>query len=86
MSRRAIREIAPDFRVRFAQASIRATPDFIDTGEVLADHPCNRLEHDPEKWEPVFGKRSCSNKELERDDDSKKNHPALAPVEKGESI
>src|SRR6516162_3893650 len=36
------------------------------------------LEHDPEKWEPVFGKRSCSNKELERDDDSKKNHPALA--------
>jgi hypothetical protein len=35
------------------------------------------LEHDPEKWEPVFGKRSCSNKEVERDDDSKKNHPAL---------
>src|SRR5262249_51095571 len=31
----------------------------------------------PEKWEPVFGKRSCSNKELERDDDSRKNHPAL---------
>jgi hypothetical protein len=23
------------------------------------------VEHDPEKWEPVFGKRSCSNKELE---------------------
>src|SRR6516165_7964920 len=21
------------------------------------------LEHDPEKWEPVFGKRSCSDKE-----------------------
>src|SRR5215831_3405896 len=35
------------------------------------------LEHDPEKWEPVFGKRSCSNKELERDDDSKRHHPAL---------
>jgi hypothetical protein len=35
------------------------------------------LEHDPEKWEPVFGKRLCSNKALERDD-SKKNHPALA--------
>ena len=33
-------------------------------------------EHDPEKWEPVFGKRSCSNKELERGDDSKKHHPA----------
>ena len=36
------------------------------------------IEHDPEKWEPVFGKRSCSNKKLERDDDSKKGHPALA--------
>jgi hypothetical protein len=35
------------------------------------------LSHDPEKWEPVFGKRSCANKELERDDDSRKNHPAL---------
>jgi len=35
------------------------------------------LEHDPEKWEPVFGKRSCSNNKLERDDDSKKSHPAL---------
>jgi cytochrome b pre-mRNA-processing protein 3 len=35
------------------------------------------LEHDPEKWEPLFGKRSCSNKEVERDDDSKKNHLAL---------
>ena len=34
-------------------------------------------EHDPEKWVPVFGKRSCSNKEVERDDDSKKNHPVL---------
>jgi len=35
------------------------------------------LKHDPEKWEPVFGKRSCSNKDVERDDDSKKHHPAL---------
>src|SRR5262245_57317561 len=34
-------------------------------------------EHDPEKWAPVFGKRSCSSNELERDDDSKKSHPAL---------
>src|SRR5262249_45058664 len=33
---------------------------------------------DPEKWVPVFGKRSCSTKKLERDDDSKKSHPALA--------
>jgi hypothetical protein len=22
------------------------------------------LEHDPEQWEPVFGKRSCSSKRL----------------------
>src|SRR5262249_32616508 len=35
------------------------------------------LEHDPEKWVPVFGKRSCSTKRLERDDDSSKSHPAL---------
>src|SRR5256885_6736356 len=38
------------------------------------------LEHDPEKWIPVFGKRSCSANKLERDDDSKKSHPALAVV------
>src|SRR5262249_15047121 len=37
------------------------------------------LEHDPEKWVPVFGKRSCSTKKLERDDDSNKSHPALLP-------
>src|SRR5260370_42019357 len=36
------------------------------------------LKHDPEKWVPVFRKRSCSNKKIERDDDSKKSHPALA--------
>src|SRR6516225_7221607 len=40
--------------------------------------PPYSLQHDPEKWEPVFGERSCSNKEVERDDDSTKNHPALA--------
>src|SRR6266700_75978 len=28
------------------------------------------LEHDPEKWEPVFGKRSCSNKKLGHNLDS----------------
>src|SRR5438105_13336481 len=36
------------------------------------------LEHDPEKWVPVFRKRSCSNKKIERDDDSKKSRHALA--------
>src|SRR5882672_12623078 len=38
-------------------------------------------------WVPVFprdkreafARRSCSNKKMERDDDSKKDHPALAP-------
>jgi hypothetical protein len=35
------------------------------------------LEHDPEKWIPVFGRRSCSTNKLERDHDSKKRHPAL---------
>src|SRR3981189_2407056 len=38
----------------------------------------------PDGWEPVFRKdkreafarRSCSNKKIERDDDSKKSHPA----------
>jgi G3E family GTPase len=35
------------------------------------------LEHDPEKWIPVFGKRSCSSNNLERDGDSKKRNPAL---------
>ncbi|MBZ9989164.1 hypothetical protein LB572_18870 [Mesorhizobium sp. BH1-1-5] len=29
-------------------------------------------QHDPEKWEPVFGARSCSSKELDRDGDSTK--------------
>src|SRR5204863_7095208 len=36
------------------------------------------VEHDPEKWIPGFRKRSCSNNNLERDDDSKKSHHALA--------
>jgi NitT/TauT family transport system substrate-binding protein len=36
------------------------------------------LEHVPQKWEPVLRKRTCSNKVIERDDDSKKSHPALA--------
>jgi peptidoglycan/LPS O-acetylase OafA/YrhL len=36
------------------------------------------LEHVPQKWEPVLRKRTCSNKEIEQDDDSKKSHPALS--------
>jgi hypothetical protein len=42
-------------------------------------------KHDPEKWVPVFprdkrkafARRSCSNKKIEWDDDSKKSRPAL---------
>src|SRR5882757_1361182 len=56
-------------------------------------------EHDPEKacpaldagWVPVFppdkreafARRSCSNKKIERDDDSKKSHPALGTYHAG---
>jgi hypothetical protein len=49
-------------------------------GRLRRDRPERRcsLKHDPEKWEPLFGRRSCSNEKLERDDDSKKGHPALA--------
>src|SRR5262245_8195186 len=43
------------------------------------------LQHDPEKWIPVFGKAcprarpegSCPNNKVERDDDSNKSHLAL---------
>src|SRR5262249_24125830 len=38
-----------------------------------------RIEHDPEKWEPVFGKDHAATSKMERDDDSKKNH--LAPAD-----
>src|SRR5215472_16112142 len=37
-------------------------------------------EHDPEKWAPVFRKRSCSTNNLKRDDDSKRSHHALVVV------
>jgi hypothetical protein len=36
------------------------------------------LEHDPEKWKPVFGQDHAEIKSLERDADSMENHPALA--------
>src|SRR5260370_36289755 len=42
--------------------------------------PRTTLEHDPEKWGTGFPKRSCSNKKIERDDDSKKSHPALGTI------
>src|SRR5271169_277173 len=35
------------------------------------------LEHDPKKWIPVLGKDHARNNNLERDDDSRRNHLAL---------
>jgi glucokinase len=34
-------------------------------------------EHDPEKWAPLFGRRSCSDKKVEQDGEPNKNNPAL---------
>src|SRR5258706_6555910 len=39
---------------------------------------CIRLEHDPEKWIPVFRKDDAQTKRQSVDDDSKKCHRALA--------
>jgi NitT/TauT family transport system ATP-binding protein len=44
-----------------------------------ADQP-RAPEHDPEKWEPVFGKDHAPINKLERDDFSKKGRPALSFV------
>src|SRR5438445_4861869 len=66
----------------------RSLPRYPSPGAVSAG---KRLEHDPEKWVPVFprdkreafARRSCSNKKVERDDDSKKSHLALAGSRRG---
>jgi hypothetical protein len=54
---------------------------FPDGSLGFADRATSRgttfLEHDPEKWVPVFRKDHAQIKEIERDDDSKKRHPAL---------
>src|SRR6266436_5306272 len=42
-------------------------PDGVDTG-----FPSRQTRN-------AFARRSCSNKKIERDDDSKKSHPALRP-------
>src|SRR6516162_10031171 len=36
------------------------------------------LKHDPEKWQPVFRKRSCPKNKLKRNGDSTYSHFALA--------
>src|SRR5271157_3773075 len=43
---------------------------------IATPEPWHSREHVPQKWEPVLRKRTCSNKVIERDDDSKKSHPA----------
>jgi hypothetical protein len=40
---------------------------------------CLFVEHDPEKWEPVFPKRSCSNKKMDDEHDSTQLNHALKP-------
>jgi hypothetical protein len=47
-------------------------------GSAATANVSDRLVHDPEKWIPVFRKDHAQIKEIERDDDSKKRHPALA--------
>src|SRR5436853_2007713 len=54
-------------------ATSAADKSFTGDGAVVS-----YLEHDPEKVGTGFPKRSCSNKKIERDDDSKKSHHALS--------
>src|SRR5712664_2168213 len=61
--------------------------------ELNSDYSDRLLEHDPEKWVPVFprdkreafARRSCSNKKIGRDDepraDSEPRTPASAPID-----
>ena len=48
------------------EASVATVPRNTNLGIILLCAPlaaaAERVEHDPEKWVPVFGKRSCSNK------------------------
>jgi hypothetical protein len=78
----------------FSRFFVQALPRTAE-GTVCRVRDTRSLEHDPEKacpaldagWVPVFprdkreafARRSCSNKKIERDDDSKKSHPALVP-------
>jgi pyruvate, orthophosphate dikinase len=62
---------------RMAALGLPVPPAFALPIEACADVAERSLEHDPEKGIPVFGKRSCSDNKLERDDDSKRSHHAL---------
>jgi hypothetical protein len=65
-------------RCRAARACHARARGDIDVNPVPDLNTATALEHDPEKVGTGFPKRSCSNKKIERDDDSKKSHHALA--------
>ena len=55
-----------------------AKADRLEIAAASSEAPAQpALAHDPEKWVPVFRKDHAQIKEIERDDDSKKRHPAL---------
>jgi hypothetical protein len=55
-----------------------AKADRLEVAAASSETPAQpALEHDPEKWVPVFRKDHAQIKEIERDDDSKKRHHAL---------
>jgi tetratricopeptide (TPR) repeat protein/SAM-dependent methyltransferase len=60
---------------RFLGASVLAI-DLSLTSLAYAKRKTRELARDPEKWAPVFGRDHAQNNDLERDDDSKKSHPA----------
>jgi hypothetical protein len=58
-----------------------AKADRLEIAAASSEAPAQlALEHDPEKWVPVFRKDHAQIKEIERDDDSKKRHHA--PIER----
>jgi hypothetical protein len=70
-----VRRLQPD-HVGRAGAAGRSDPPPLRVGAAAA-----ALEHDPEKWVPVFRKDHAQIKEIERDDDSKKSHHALVEID-----
>ena len=64
-----VRLLSISRRARFRRARQRRRRGRVDGGSVRGGAGAERLlEHDPEKWEPVFGKRSCSRNKPKRDE------------------
>jgi glycine/D-amino acid oxidase-like deaminating enzyme len=63
------------------EAAPEPTPEAPPAAQVVPapEQAAPDIAHDPEKWVPAFGKDHAQDKELERDDDSKKSHHASAP-------